>query len=454
MTVFIYLGPTMSHAEARAILDAQYLPPVAMGELYTLVETSARPGDTIAIIDGVFEQVPAVWHKEILYALEKGMHVYGASSMGALRAAELHTFGMKGVGRIFEAYRDGQLTDDDDVAVAHATEDGGFRSLSHAMVSLRFGLEDLLERGVLAKQQHDALIEEAKGLHYSERSWAAVYSAAKRLGFGANILEAIRNLSRTYDAKAADARSLLKTLAEQSEHAPYEADFVMERTAFWIRLTQEQASRIAKVQSDWQFAYQQGDESTLRYVRAAHPERGTLLQRALLLKLAQEATRGVERKELDIKGAARSLAHRNGLIHSAEMAEWRRQQALEDDREWMTALELEARCLLLLRYYARSLDPFLTSALKLEGEYGDAYERALDGRNRFGENKAKSLSLDETELDADALQAWYVKRCGLMHPSPEEHAHALGFDTLRDFISEVLATYLLEEERGRGGREA
>jgi hypothetical protein len=105
MTMYVFLGPSLSVAEARGILDAHYLPPVTMGDVTRLV---ARRPSAIGIIDGLFERVPAVWHKEILFALSQGIPVYGASSMGALRAAELEAFGMIGIGQIFAAYRDGE----------------------------------------------------------------------------------------------------------------------------------------------------------------------------------------------------------------------------------------------------------------------------------------------------------------------------------------------------------
>ena len=69
-----------------------------------------------------------------------GVHVFGASSMGALRAAELHPFGMVGVGRVFEGYRAGVYEDDDEVAVVHASEEAGFAPLSEAMVNVRHAL--------------------------------------------------------------------------------------------------------------------------------------------------------------------------------------------------------------------------------------------------------------------------------------------------------------------------
>lgn len=51
------------------------------------------------------------------------MTVAGAASMDVLRATELTTYGMLGTGAIYEAFRTGTLTADDDVAVLH-TDDG------------------------------------------------------------------------------------------------------------------------------------------------------------------------------------------------------------------------------------------------------------------------------------------------------------------------------------------
>ena len=99
--VFIFTGPTLSPKEAKSHLDAVYLPPVKLGDIYRIVELF-KP-IAIGIIDGYFNQVPAVWHKEILWAISRGIQVFGAASMGALRAAELDTLGMIGCGEIYRA---------------------------------------------------------------------------------------------------------------------------------------------------------------------------------------------------------------------------------------------------------------------------------------------------------------------------------------------------------------
>ena len=61
--------------------------PSAQGDVYRVAQE--RPS-AIGIVDGYFEGVLSVWHKEILWAMAEGIHVFGSASMGALRAAELH----------------------------------------------------------------------------------------------------------------------------------------------------------------------------------------------------------------------------------------------------------------------------------------------------------------------------------------------------------------------------
>ena len=174
--VAVFLGPSLPRAKAAAVLDADYLPPVRQGDVYRLVR-DRRPA-VIGIIDGYFHQVPSVWHKEILWALDQGVHVAGAASMGALRAAELHVFGMRGVGRIFEAFRDGVLDADDEVAVVHAPAELGFLPVSEALVDIRATVDAAIMAGVLRPADGLALIDRAKALFYADRSWDALLDPA------------------------------------------------------------------------------------------------------------------------------------------------------------------------------------------------------------------------------------------------------------------------------------
>jgi len=107
--------------------------PAGQGDIARAVIEGAS---VIGLIDGRYEDIAAVWHKEILYALGEGVQVFGAASMGALRAAECADFGMVGIGTVFERYRFGDLSDDAAVAQLHAPQEMGWTPLTEALVNV------------------------------------------------------------------------------------------------------------------------------------------------------------------------------------------------------------------------------------------------------------------------------------------------------------------------------
>jgi hypothetical protein len=237
----VYLGPTLPLDEARALLPrAEFRPPVAMGDVYRLVRPGARRLPArMAIIDGLFEQVPAVWHKEILFAMERGVEVSGAASMGALRAAELHSFGMIGVGAIFTAYRKGQLLDDDEVAVAHGPARFEYPRFSDAMVNVRDALARASRRRLIAATTHDRLLALAKQQFYRDRTWDTVLAAGRAAKLPASQLKRLAAWieGAKPDRKAADARLLLRRLARTRPTRPRPPE-PLARTWFWQQLTE------------------------------------------------------------------------------------------------------------------------------------------------------------------------------------------------------------------------
>ncbi|WP_202918363.1 TfuA-like protein [Streptomyces cavernae] len=223
-----------------------------------------EPPAVIGIVDGLFEQVPTVWHKEILYALSKGVRVFGASSMGALRAAELHTFGMEGVGRVFEGYRALEYEDDDEVTLVHAPADEGYRPLSEAMVNIRAGLGAARDAGLITSGTCDLLTAAAKRAFYPERSWGQVLKAGRDLHVTADELEALRDYVRANrpDVKRDDALAMLTRIRQVLHDGtpPHAVDgvgadggtgtgFDFESTYYWEKLLrvvrQQRAAREA-----------------------------------------------------------------------------------------------------------------------------------------------------------------------------------------------------------------
>lgn len=244
----VFLGPTLPREDAERELDATYLPPVAQGDIIRLCSQDAKP-KAIGIVDGFFENIPSVWHKEILFAISQGIAVFGASSMGALRAAELHPFGMIGVGAIFEAFRDGRLEDDDEVAVIHGPAEMGYISLSEAMVNIRRTLSDAVVDEVIPAETARQLEAIAKALPYRERGYGRVMRLAADQGVPEEELADLKLWLPTgrFDQKREDARQLLRAMRRwnaQGAAAP-EARFHFERTVMWEKAVRESASLAA-----------------------------------------------------------------------------------------------------------------------------------------------------------------------------------------------------------------
>jgi hypothetical protein len=210
--VCVFTGPTIRADEAREVLDAVYHPPAMQGDVLRAVWGGA---DVVGIVDGYFDSGPAVWHKEILWAMREGVHVFGSASMGALRAAELAVFGMEGVGADFAAYARGELEDDDEVALLHGPEDTGYRALSEPMVNIRATLASAGEGGVITPGTRDALLVIAKALHYTERSYPAVLARGAEVGLSHHELGRLAAWlpSGRVDQKKQDAMTMLRVIA-------------------------------------------------------------------------------------------------------------------------------------------------------------------------------------------------------------------------------------------------
>ncbi len=209
----IFLGPSLPQAEARALLDADYRPPVRRGDVDALCRDAPC---VIGIVDGEFFQSLAVSPKEILRSLRAGCTVFGASSMGALRAVELQRYGMIGVGTVFELYRSGRVDGDDEVALVFSADDQ--RALSMPLVNLRVALAAASREGLLSAGELRFLLRRLKALYFPERTHAATVRIARE-----RLPEERCRALATYlgekapDAKRDDAVALLRRVRAHLE---------------------------------------------------------------------------------------------------------------------------------------------------------------------------------------------------------------------------------------------
>lgn len=206
--IVIFTGPSLHPDEARALINATILPPIKRGDLQSVSHLSA---ETVGIIDGEFYQSLAVSPKEILPLLDSGIKVYGASSMGALRAVELAKFGMIGIGRVFRLFRRGILDADDEVALAY--DPSTYAAVSEPLVNTRYALRAAARNGILNRAEAAEITLKLKSAYFPERTTGLLFSLARQR-LSSDRAAQLRQflLTEAPNIKREDARALIRII--------------------------------------------------------------------------------------------------------------------------------------------------------------------------------------------------------------------------------------------------
>lgn len=448
MTAIVFVGPSLDIAVAKQHLDAIFLPPAKMGDVF---RAASRKPAAIGIIDGLFEQTPAVWHKEVLYAMKQGIAVFGGASMGALRASELHAFGMRGVGRIFADFASGVLEDDDEVAVVHATSGESYDCQSEAMVNIRYGLEAAVHANILMPEECSRLISFAKLQFYPDRSWYAVLEQARRIEVPQGRLDALSAYLEEFqpNQKRDDAVAVLQAMDrwQASGQAQSVVNFDFEHTTYWERVE----TYFSAAPSDGPTA----DTSVSRicnHVRSVDPDREQLLERALLLSLISKEASNAGVPDPDRQAALVRFRSRRSLHTPDQLAAWMAANAVSK-QECLRMARLEYLIPEVAKRRVKQVDQHMLMALKLTDQYSGVVDHIAKKWNAFHASETRSLISSESETIRAALD-WYEARFGAnIVGDLKQHALEWGFETPREFIEELLAEYQYAAFLGSGASE-
>ena len=213
MKILIFAGPTISKQEILQHLDAIVLPPSAQGDILTSLERY-RP-QAIGIIDSAFPR--SSWVSEAHYALRSGVAVYGAGAQGALRAAELQDYGMKGYGDVFHDFATGKQSNDADVLCQYTEQDGLFLRTSESLVNVLASLGAAHSAGILDDTMFNRLSQRARELYWRERTWEQIFlpelfASAEACEKGFTWVKA-----HPVDIQRQDAIELLQAFADDKE---------------------------------------------------------------------------------------------------------------------------------------------------------------------------------------------------------------------------------------------
>ena len=237
----IFVGPSLFGSTQPWPTSIEKRPPAGKGDLLAAVLEGAT---SIGLVDGTFDDGAAVWHKEILFALDRGIRVLGAASMGALRAAECSAFGMIGIGSVYRDYAEGLRTADEDVAIVHGPAELGFPPVTEALVDIEATLEHLRARQFIAATIADLLAQTARSIHFKDRTWDSLFDAAGLRD------PAVHRIIRanTVNRKCEDAWLLVRAMADDAAVMAPSArpiDGAFSDTLFFQELRREVAARPA-----------------------------------------------------------------------------------------------------------------------------------------------------------------------------------------------------------------
>jgi hypothetical protein len=394
----VFVGPSLTSDQVRLLLpDAVVLPPVAQGDFASALERY-QP-DTVVVIDGEFGQSLSVWHKEIMLGLSRGVRVIGASSMGALRAAELEPFGMEGVGEVFRHYRDGWITSDADVALLHGDEDSDWKVFTWPMVNVRATLALLRSGSMIDRDASDKIEQAAAQLHFSQRSRVAL---AEQLRIdGSTDAEALIALVTEHyvDQKRADAIEALLLVSDN--HRQPEAPRRSEESSLTLDALLD-TDTIIPSSSQGLRKYELVDDVMLHDPSySAMVSAG--LDRIALLELADLT--GLTIDDASIAEQTQVLKDRLGIV---DLAEWCAANDL-DERRLDDLMRREATLFRLREWVAcsrflRGDESLVIDQLRLDGRYEKAL-RAADRRRQLALCHPQANLPEGTDERVDILRA-------------------------------------------------
>lgn len=202
----VFCGPSLPPEDRAVSTSIVYLPPASRGD----VARAAERFDAMLIVDGVFHHDLAPTPREVYDALQSA-RIFGASSMGALRAAECAPYGAVPLGAIAGWYVRELIDGDDEVAVL--VDPDTQRALTVPSVNVRYVATLAVRRGLMERSASEVWVRRARDVYYMDRTWeSAIDLAPPGLRHALHKIAGKEGDLKRWDARFA-LRSVMRRLA-------------------------------------------------------------------------------------------------------------------------------------------------------------------------------------------------------------------------------------------------
>lgn len=207
----LFIGPSIPKDVDLSMFNI--FPPIKAGDIYKII---THGYNRIGIVDGVFHGQPSIWHREILNAVDLGIEVLGSSSMGALRASEMDTLGVRGIGKVYKWYQENRINGDDEVALSHLPIKP-YTSMTIPLVDIRNILVEVLSMKI-ETEEHGKIIKTCRTVPYWNRTNKTLRMALEKSKHEKDLIDILQeNLSTIESIKQQDARELIAQMNNNIE---------------------------------------------------------------------------------------------------------------------------------------------------------------------------------------------------------------------------------------------
>lgn len=412
MNAIVFVGPSLRNF----VETAQHIviqPPAVAGDIYRAVRNGAK---LIGLIDARFEDGQTVLHDEILYALSEGIPVWGAASMGALRAVECAPFGMRGFGEIFEMYRTGLIDGDHEVAMQFGPEELGSPALTIPLVNIRATLDSAVETEFLKEADATTVLRAAQDIYYKDLTWDGLLEGLS----DAELRLRLRSwLPKGYvDLKDRDARALIESIESHLESGigPHTPNFEFQETVFWTNFVASHDCTVSFLSEQDAAVMDELRLDPLRYSDA--------VQRAFARRMAKE---GFPEDYQEGVATADEIRTDFGLMTAEAYTAWLAQNRT-DEVSLAHFLDRDNHLENTLETVGATLTSDILDELRAENEFLGLEQRAAEKRARLADRDLANVPSSFADFDLRDLLEWFCESRGVKGAfgDPDEAARSLG----------------------------
>lgn len=200
-----FIGGSLAKPERICDTGIVYTTPAEQGDMLMAILAGFR---NILIIDGYFYTKFPCTTFEVMLALEQGLNVFGAASIGALRAVELDRYGMTGSGYVYDYLRRHAIKPYHIVAQTYRGND---TVLTPPLIEIIYFLECAAAEGVINQVDSDRCLKLAETISFFSLTFVSFFNKLQEAGLATQQLEDYLNRKGPdhFRIKRADALQLL-----------------------------------------------------------------------------------------------------------------------------------------------------------------------------------------------------------------------------------------------------